>query len=537
MFGGANDGNIYCDLWKYDVTLNQWTWIKGPGISNQFGIYGSLGIPNSFNNPGSRAETAASWVDDEGNFWMFGGHDHANGVLNDLWKYNISSNTWTWMKGSDLPDQFGVWGIKGLEDATNTPEARWVHARWKDSHGNFWTFGGYNPGGSWNDLWRFNPSTNNWTWMSGNEIPAPGINGTTCNPNSINLPQDGLECRAAWIDANDNLWAYLREESYSNSLWMYCMSTNEWAVIKIDSLNLYGTWGTKGISAPSNFPPLLMGSIGWTDHNGHLYMFGGATTPVGKWHNALWMFTIDPCCTACGQVPPVQNISVNDICPGTCLTVTNNSQGYSSYQWQFPGGNPSSSNNFNPPSICYNTPGNYAVTLIASGCNVVDTITSYLNVFPYPPPQSIIQSGDTLFANTGSDSYQWYFNGNIISGATDYYYVADESGNYNVVATDANGCEVEAVLYNVIASDKTIFSEKEELIINPNPTEGMLKIICRNSSMKSLTIFNVVGEIVYSALLNQQNQIDADLSFLEGDVYFLRIEMDEKSYLRKLIKI
>jgi hypothetical protein len=65
----------------------------------------------------------------------------------------------------------------------------------------------------------------------------------------------------------------------------------------------------------------------------------------------------------------------------------------------------------------------------------------YITVYPFPPAQGILQSGDTLYANAGAVTYQWYFNNNLIPGATNYFYVAPASGDYNVVATDGNGCE------------------------------------------------------------------------------------------------
>ena len=65
-----------------------------------------------------------------------------------------------------------------------------------------------------------------------------------------------------------------------------------------------------------------------------------------------------------------------------------------------------------------------------------------MTVYPYPAPQGIMQNGDTLFANQGAVSYQWYHDGVIIPGATDYFYIASEGGDYNIVATDANNCEI-----------------------------------------------------------------------------------------------
>src|SRR5678815_4821385 len=63
---------------------------------------------------------------------------------------------------------------------------------------------------------------------------------------------------------------------------------------------------------------------------------------------------------------------------------------------------------------------------------------------------TITQSNDTLFSSAAS-SYQWYQDGNLVSGATNSFYVAPTSGLYTVVITDANGCtasdEVNIELY------------------------------------------------------------------------------------------
>jgi len=55
------------------------------------------------------------------------------------------------------------------------------------------------------------------------------------------------------------------------------------------------------------------------------------------------------------------------------------------WAWNFPGGKPSSSTSQNPGTVCYNTPGTYAVNLIvvnSYGC--ADTVTSPAQVNAYP---------------------------------------------------------------------------------------------------------------------------------------------------------
>jgi hypothetical protein len=65
--------DYYNDLWKFDG--EEWTWVSGSNTSNQNGVYGQKGIPDPNNMPGSR-EFGVSWVDNNGNVWIFGGNGY-----------------------------------------------------------------------------------------------------------------------------------------------------------------------------------------------------------------------------------------------------------------------------------------------------------------------------------------------------------------------------------------------------------------------------------------------------------------------------
>ena len=225
-------------------------------------------------------------------------------------------------------------------------------------------------------------------------------------------------------------------------------------------------------------------------------------------------------------------------CPGSCIGFINLSFGATSYQWNFPGANPDTSTSAGPENICYANPGTYDVQLIASNSNGSDTLllSNYITVFPFPPPQGIIQSGDTLFANAGSTLYQWYHNGNIIQGATDYFYVADTSGNYNVVATDMNGCEVEAVINNVIANTNQIQYTTEYVEIYPNPVyeEFIVESSEFGATAIEISIYNMMGEKV--ELPVDLRQWTVDCRMLPQGIYFLESSVDKKIYRTKFLK-
>jgi len=154
----------------------------------------------------------------------------------------------------------------------------------------------------------------------------------------------------------------------------------------------------------------------------------------------------------------------------------------------------------NPLDICYATSGSYDVTLISSNSLSRDTlfIDDYITVYPFPSPQGIYQSGDTLFSNPGFQTYQWYHNGIIINGSTDYFYAIYDSGDYILISSDDNGCEVEAVIYDVhIGIEELKF--KNNISAYPNPASEF--IIVRSKFLitaKEIFIHNLLGEKVLS---------------------------------------
>lgn len=233
LFGGygfdstSSIGNLN-DLWKFNG--NKWTWVSGANTVNQAGVYGIKGVGGTANVPGARSN-GVSWTDSLGKFWLFGGwgYDSASslGYLNDLWKFNGS--VWTWISGSDVVAQAGIYGIKGVGGTSNVPGARQGSACWVDSDGDFWILGGYGRDsnsvyGRLNDLWKFNGAA--WTWISGSDqIDQTGVYGTkgVAEPGNIVGARSGS---LSWIDSLGNFWLFEgtgRDSNgdfgYLNDLW------------------------------------------------------------------------------------------------------------------------------------------------------------------------------------------------------------------------------------------------------------------------------------------------------------------------------
>lgn len=203
LFGGtgyyssSNKGRLN-DLWRYNISTGQWTWISGSNTANTKGTYGTKGTPSSTTVPGARIYSA-SWKDSSGVFWLYSGYGNDSttsgvGSLNDLWSYNTTTNQWTWVSGSNLKDQTGVYGTIGVPGSANAPGGRYPLASWVDGSGNFWTFGGLGIdssgyGGYLNDLWKYNPTSGQWTWSGGPNISDQGgVWGVQGTPSSENIP-------------------------------------------------------------------------------------------------------------------------------------------------------------------------------------------------------------------------------------------------------------------------------------------------------------------------------------------------------------
>jgi len=307
-----------------------------------------------------------------------------------------------------------------------------------------------------------------------------------------------------------------------------------------------GSYGSIGVSSPFNRPPGRMGSFAWQDANGNLWTGFGQTPINNSYRNDLWKFVPDPACGGCSLIPLALFSAPHHICPGTCTDFINLSQFATTFLWSFPGATPSTSVDANPTNICYNTPGSYSVTLIASNMNTSDTLTltNYMTVYPYPAPQGILQSGDTLFANTGAISYQWYHDGLPVPGATNYFFIAPESGDYNVVATDINGCEVEAAIFDVIAEIHPT-DGSSSLEIYPNPVGNSLTIEIRDVKIDGpVSIYNMLGEKTLFAdgsnpsfkIIHSGDQITVDCQLLPPGMYWLELIIEGKSTRTRFIK-
>jgi len=299
MFGGYGYANSTTsapqylnDLWQYDRSIGQWVWRKGANIRNQYGTYSSAD-PNNL-TPGSR-HTGTTWTDTNGDLWLFGGYglgaSGTLGRLNDLWRFDIGTGQWTWVKGSSSTNQPGVYTGAA---AALTPGARQGATSWATSDDVLWLFGGTTDGGTThhNDLWRFDIATGNWTPVTGNG--TINVNGTYAAINAPGYPGARRDA-TGWVGADGTLWLFggrglagtgatLGDMS---DLWRFNPVTGVWTWINGPSAQ--GAAGTYNALNATGAPSSRSAGSGWRTADGKFWLVGGFKNSAQSL-NDVWIY-------------------------------------------------------------------------------------------------------------------------------------------------------------------------------------------------------------------------------------------------------
>ena len=217
-------------------------------------------------------------------------------------------------------------------------------------------------------------------------------------------------------------------------------------------------------------------------------------------------------CTSTSQpvsvtVNSIPNVTINalgstTICQNDSVILTSNFQPHaSSYQWL----------KNNVPVSAYsstfsaNTGGDYSVIVTSSENCTATSNGITININPLPSvsvssrePTTFCSGNNVQLNATYSQSYtyQWEKNGNIISGAVNFYYTVFSVGNYNVKVTDKNNCSAFSQIISVIVNpapvvnlgnDTTIY---EDAVLNLNAGSGDSQYLWSDGSQNQTLSIN-----------------------------------------------
>ena len=236
LFGGYGYGEtggkgLLNDLWEFDPQTNMWTWLKGSKLINQLAYIGPLEVFGNNYQPSGRMQ-GSGWALGNKLYFTLGKGLRGQGSFNaaesllETWAFDLGTNNWAVLRsktpvGPMSPNDYGVYGTMGIPNPNNFPGGRMAQTC-AVVNGNAYLYGGYGEGagqglgGNRSDFWNFNTTTNNFTWIGGNQ--APSILATYAESNLLSVSNPGSRFASkTWAWGN---YYYLFDGTYGQ-VWRY----------------------------------------------------------------------------------------------------------------------------------------------------------------------------------------------------------------------------------------------------------------------------------------------------------------------------
>ncbi|MCX5861663.1 MAG: hypothetical protein NTW27_06040 [Deltaproteobacteria bacterium] len=206
VFGGQDVSVYLNDLWKYDITADSWTQISPAGTL-----------------PHIRGDSCRAFDHINGDYIIFGGTSSDLARMDDLWKYNVATNTWSEVSLSNKP---------GVRSHAGTA--------WDAKNGKFYMIHGYNNSGAISDCWKYDvfdfrtplalipTATTDATQVdSANALHISGVAVTQTTPGSSTIYHAvSFDARTTWSIFKSSAW-YEIARLYSGT-WQYKDSDAAW---------------------------------------------------------------------------------------------------------------------------------------------------------------------------------------------------------------------------------------------------------------------------------------------------------------------
>lgn len=237
--------------------------------------------------------------------------------------------------------------------------------------------------------------------------------------------------------------------------------------------------------------------------------------------------------------------SSNFACGNDTLAFTDISNSSpTSWQWSFVPNTVTFVNGTNStsrhPQVTFDQSGAYDIILQATNAfgTDVDSMQITAEVFPAP---NISANGNVLTCTPSSGfSYQWYFNGAPIAGATGSQHTSAQDGYYQVEMTGTS-CTLPSNPYLLIHFDLEESVAELDLKIYPNPVSEFLSLSFHNAEMttSSLKLISANGAQVYQKSLPTARMINEQISLrhLPAGAYVLKLKIGSQEFARNIQKL
>ena len=237
--------------------------------------------------------------------------------------------------------------------------------------------------------------------------------------------------------------------------------------------------------------------------------------------STVTVFQLNSCYDLSGIEITTQD-DMTEFCAYDSILVTADATGSLNYQWYFDGSEIMGETNNETYAF---EGGNYNVWFENSTESCSGT-TQAIELTELPAPAPTILVNSAVLSTQLFDSYQWYFNGVLIAGATAQEYTPDEDGTYSVIVTNGDGCEGAAThAVNFTAVNENAATA---FVIFPNPASEFLNLVLNTDENSMIKMTDVKGGIVFEATGGAFNgTIEIPVHFLAEGFYVISVTTAE----------
>ena len=191
--------------------------------------------------------------------------------------------------------------------------------------------------------------------------------------------------------------------------------------------------------------------------------------------------------------------------------------------------------------------GNYHITIEDSkGCTVTDSFEIFEPEILIISEFEILDESNSpgndgavsisVTGGTPGYSYTWTKDGDFFSNEEDLTEL--NAGEYICIVVDANGCQFISDVFTVEVQLSIIDEEFDSSIhLFPNPSSGIFVIEFNDIRLNEvrIDIFNTTGKVIISGEKKPLNsRVEINHSMKPG-LYFIRIQSDQKTALKRII--
>jgi minor extracellular serine protease Vpr len=311
--------------------------------------------------------------------------------------------------------------------------------------------------------------------------------------------------------------------------------TNNWYFAKMQGTSMASPMVTGilalWLQAYPNLTPTqaktLMKDNAWTDSfTGTIPVNGSNTWGWGKIDAQNGLIDLLTKIPAQPTITPTGTVS---FCQGQSATLSAPS-GFTTYQWSPTG---------TTQSINVTSGGSYTVRVTNSQGYISPWSAQKTVIVNSNPATPTVSVNGNLLTSSSATGNQWYFNGSLISGATQQTFTAQQPGNYYVIVTNVNNCSSQSSTVSVTVTGIDDLNGNSFVAIYPNPFTGHLNIQFSGLDKKAnIEIYDLAGRQVHKQIISSISTGQAEILKLErltDGIYNLRIETNINTSNHRLI--